>query len=44
MKSIHFSFKREAAWIMVFSFAPLVIGALLLLLSKLIQLLTNEKT
>ena len=35
----HFSFKREAAWIMVFSFAPAVIGVVLLLLVKLIQLL-----
>jgi hypothetical protein len=34
MKLIRFSFKSEPIWILVFSFAPAVVGLLLLLLAS----------
>jgi len=37
MKLIRFSFKSEAIWMMVFSFAPMVIGLLIFLLALLLR-------
>ncbi len=37
MKLIRFSFKSEAIWMMVLSFAPMVIGLLIFLLALLLR-------